>query len=639
MRWMVITAVATIAAGAVAAVEKPTAQDCLKTLVSGHPRLLLTDARLAELKEMAKTDAVLQKCVREVLARADGYVGREPVKYRLIGPRLLSVSRECLHRVVTCSLAYRWTGEKKYADTAIANMLAACEFKDWNPSHYLDTAEMSNAVGLGYDWLYGYMDEPTRQRIRAGLIKRGLEEGMKAYGLRDGKKHGFVTNAFNWNQVCNGGMIVGALALAETHPEYAKAIIPAAVESLPLALKSYAPDGAWMEGPGYWNYATNYTAYGLDALRTALGTDFGLSQVEGLAQAGRAPIYTAGPTGMYLCYADCGEKSRRRAMPCMFWLARTFHDPVVAADEHAELAKGDAAAEHVIWYVPPVKDRLAVRDLDHYFRGDVEVAVFRSSWENPNALWVGVKGGYNQVNHGHLDLGNFELDALGVRWAVDLGSDDYNMPGYWSKQPGGQRWKYYRLNSESHNVPMLGGEGQDAMAKSRFTKIKSGDDPFVLVDLTEAYKGFAGRAMRGIGMVRGRMAVLVQDEFSIEKPCEMAWGMMTEAEITIKEDGSAELRQGGKKLVVRALAPAGAKFAVESAHRNPPEKANDGFRRLVLRIPDAKGDVRVAVLLAPVWKRGPFLNAKVDTLLGPGRFTGVLWEQISDVKVRALSAW
>ena len=46
-------------------------------------------------------------------------------------------------------------------------------------------------------------------------------------------------------------------------------------------------------------------------------------------------------------------------------------------------------------------------------RGQVETALFRSSWGDPNAIFVGIKAGYNQAHHGQLDLGNFEMDALG----------------------------------------------------------------------------------------------------------------------------------------------------------------------------------------------------------------------------------
>jgi len=70
------------------------------------------------------------------------------------------------------------------------------------------------------------------------------------------------------------------------------------------------------------------------------------------------------------------------------------------------------------------------------------------------------------VNHGQLDLGNFELDALGERWARDLGSDDYNLDGYFDRKPGGKRWNYYRNISQSHNVPLIGGEGQDPAGRA-----------------------------------------------------------------------------------------------------------------------------------------------------------------------------
>jgi len=403
----------------------------LKTLDKDHPRLMLKDKDLKRLKELYAKDKVLQKCLRDVLKDADACAQKRMLTYRKIGPRLLSVSRECLHRIYALGLAYRWTGEQKYAEKAVENLLTVCAFKDWNPSHFLDTAEMSHAVGLGYDWLYSYLDIETRKKIRAGLVKNGFEPALSAY-----KKSWWPKSEHNWNQVCNGGMIIGALAIAESEPRYAEQIIISAIESLPRALKSYGPDGAWMEGPGYWSYATHYTAYGLTALQTALGTDFGLLQIEGLAESGNFPIYTSGPRGQYLNFADCGEKSSRRPMPCMFWLARTYDNSLYAESEHAQIAKSDAGAQHVVWYVPAPEGRPAPKDLDRYFRGPVEIAVFRSAWDDPQALFVGLKAGYNQVNHGHLDLGSFELDALGVRWVRDLGSDNYNLPGYWDGKRG-----------------------------------------------------------------------------------------------------------------------------------------------------------------------------------------------------------
>ncbi len=585
--------------------------DVLKTLDKNHPRLMLKDKDLKRLKELHEKDKILQKCIRDVLNEADNFAGKPMLTYRKIGPRLLHISRECLRRIYALGLAYRWTGDKKYAKKAIDNMLTVCEFEDWNPSHFLDTAEMSHAVGIGYDWLYSYMDTDTREKIKAGLIKNGLEPGLTAY-----KKSGWVRSEHNWNQVCNGGLIVGSLAIAESDPQYAEQIVTSVVRSLPRALKTYGPDGAWGEGPGYWSYATHYTAYGLAALESALDTDFGFLQIEGLAQAGDFPLYTTGPTGYYLNMADVGEKSSRRTLPCLFWLAWTFDKPFYAHEERAMLAEHRASPQHVVWYMPEPGGKLPVRDLDRYFRGPVEVALFRSSWDDPEALWVGVKAGYNQVNHGHLDLGNFELDALGVRWIRDLGADNYNLPGYWDSRRGGKRWSYYRLNSKSHSVPLLGGENQDPMATSKLIKFESKkSSAFALIDLTSAYEKYARKVTRGIAMLEGREAVLVQDEFEIEKPCELVWAMTTDAEITLEKEQIAKLTIDGKELVAQVLSPNRATFTIESAEQKPPERTNKGVKRLIMRLDNAKDNVRVAVLLSPVWKNDRYVpSAKLEPL-------------------------
>ncbi|MHC4512058.1 MAG: heparinase, partial [Planctomycetota bacterium] len=75
-------------------------------------------------------------------------------------------------------------------------------------------------------------------------------------------------------------------------------------------------------------------------------------------------------------------------------------------------------------------------------------------------------------------------------------------------------------------------------------------------------------------MVGNRRAVLVQDEFDIEKPCEVTWAMTTDAQITNTRGGTAVLALRGRELIARVLSPAGAEFAVESAEQKPPQRTN-----------------------------------------------------------------
>ena len=586
-------------------VKPPTAANVLKTLEADHPRLMLKDDDLAALRKRIETDAFLKKAVGSLMQRADRIAKRPSLVYKKKGPRLLSVSRDCLNRMYTLGLAWRLSGEKRYLNAAKRNLLAACAFRDWNPSHFLDTAEMSHAVGIGYDWFYHALDDETRATIRAGLIRNGLEPALRAYGHSGRKpRWGWWTRSVhNWNQVCNGGLIVGALAVAETDPGYAKKIVPSAVKLLPNALLNYAPEGAWMEGPGYWKYATDYTVYALAALDTALGTDFGLSRMKGVLHTGWYPITMTGPTGHPFNFADAGKKSRPRGnAPCMFWLAKRANEPAFAADERARMAKRPGDPMDIVWYLPAGRNP-KTPPRDRCYRGRVDVAFFRGSWEDPDTLWLAVKAGFNQVNHSHCDVGSFVLEALGVRWAVDLGCDDYNLPDYWGRSQDATRWTYYRLSAHSHNVPLLNDRNQDVRAVTKVDRFRSTSKrAFAVIDLTSAYQRLAKRVVRGT-VVLDHRAVLVQDEFTLSKPVEIAWGMMTAAKITL--DGKrATLTQDGKELRAEILSPAHVVFTKESAEQKPPQMTNRGYRRLMIRLPKQNGNVTVAVLLSPVWPDG-----------------------------------
>ncbi len=576
-----------------------------------HPRLMLTDQRLAELKVRHAQDPLLQRYVKDVLAEADRLLDAAVLRHeKPDGIRLLFVSRACLHRVSTLGLAFRWTGDRRYLDAALRDLRAVCAFPDWNPIHFLDTAEMATAVGIGYDWLYNALDEETRAGIREALLRLGLEPGRLAY--TEGR-YGFPKVDNNWNQVCNFGLTVGALAVADTDPEVAATIVSGAVASLPRAMRHYAPHGAWMEGPAYWGYATIYSCYGIAALDTALGSDQGTSHFPGFSESGFFPLYGTGPTGSYLCYADAHLLARREPQACLFFLAGKFGHAEFADGEHDLLRDRKAGAFHVVWYQPHT-DKVWRRDLDRYFAGPVQVALLRSAWEDANALWVGAKAGFNQVAHGHLDLGNFEMDALGVRWALDLGADNYNLPGYWDGRVDGKRWSYYRLNSLSHNVCTLDGKSQSVTGKARLTRWHTGPDAgTAVIDLTSAYPE-ATRAARGIRLLRREGAVLVQDEFALPEAHDLTWGMTTAAEIRIEDDGSAILQQAGKSLHVRVLAPAGARFEAASAERGKPDAENRGIRRLLLPLKGARGDQRIAVLLAPAGALPPVPQVPVQPL-------------------------
>jgi hypothetical protein len=572
----------------------------LTTLKSEHPRLMLTNERIAELKKLQSTDPVLDKYIKAVIASANSIVTRAPLTRTLIGPRLLDVSRELLNRTSHLALAYHFSGDKKYLDAAVANMRTVCEFSDWNPSHFLDVAEMSNGVAIGYDWLYAYISETDRGFIRNGLKTKGLDEYKKIY-----ETAWWAKGDNNWNQVCNGGLIVASLAIAETDPKYSDEYIPKAIANLPFSNKFYAPDGAWYEGPGYWAYATEYLSYGMSALQTALGTMKNLETTEGLSKTGFAPMLTTGPTNYIFNFADSGENSKGTTSAAMFFMANTYSNTDISNYLHNYMSATSALAKpfHVVWYRSPSNSTPTV-PLDHMLKGELnDLVIMRSSWTDKFATWIAVKSGTNSSPHSHLDLGSFELDAGGVRWAKDLGSDDYNLDGYWTMGVGGKRWTYYRLGSLSHNVPVLGNKNQYELAKASFSGTAlNASEPSATIDLSQAYRDYSSKSSRKISLVNNRKDVVIEDDFVIKSATEVAWGMTTDQSIEILPNGKAILRNATittKTLEAEIISPVGAKFTIESAKKSAPEKLNTGTQRLMVRIANQIGNVKLQIKLSP----------------------------------------
>jgi len=562
----------------------PAEDEILKTLRPGHPRLIAPADATPGVEQLATGHPRAKAIYAKIRARADKLLDAEPVEYRLIGPRLLHVSREVVRRVYTLATVYRLEGDERYAGRAVEELLTAAAFKDWHPSHFLDTAEMTHALAVGYDWLYEVLSPRQRETIRRAIVEKGLREAERVYRSRGW----WSRSQHNWNQVCNGGITLGALAVADEEPELAAHIVHRACLSVQIAMRQFAPDGACVEGPGYWNYATIYNVLMLAGLETALDTDFGLSGFEGFSVTGDFPIHALGPTRRAFNFADAGD--RQREAPQLFWLARKFDRPLYAWYEREYIA-GDSPLH--LWWFDPRGEKPDDLPLDRHFRR-ADVVMLRSRWHDPRAVFVGFKGGSNAVNHSHLELGTFVLDADGVRWAVDLGPDNYNLPGYF----GSKRWTYYRLATAGQNTLVIDGKNQDPRAAAPIEAFRSTpEEARAVVDLTAAYAGQAEDVQRGMALI-DRQLVLVQDELPGTEGSEITWQMHTEAEI---EAGGNEtvLRLGAETLRVRILEPKAAGLAVASATPPPPQNQNRSVHKLVIRLRGRAGPLRLAVLFIP----------------------------------------
>jgi hypothetical protein len=219
------------------------------------------------------------------------------------------------------------------------------------------------------------------------------------------------------------------------------------------------------------------------------------------------------------------------------------------------------------------------------------VATFRSNWEDPDALFLATAARDNKAPHAHLDLGNFIFEAGGVRWAIDLGPDEYG-PG---TKP---HFSYYRTRTEAHNTLTINGENQDASAEGRITRHEFTPDlAWVQFDLAHAYPGKVKTMQRRIGLAQ-RQAVLVQESVRADQPVEAVWGMITEAEVVLNGQ-RAELHKDNWIVAAEILTPRHALFDVESTHSQPPQNPNTGTRKLIVRLGEKVTDLELNIVLTP----------------------------------------
>ncbi len=563
----------------------------VKLITTAHPRLFINDSRIEELKVKAGQDPFLKKILDNLRMQAYQLEQTNCVGFKITGPRMLSNCQEISRRVRLLALMARLDGNERFAYRALDELINAADYPHWNKDHFLDTAELITAFAIAYDWLYDILPVAKLDKIKKALINKGIRVGLKEHE----NNIWWAGHKYNWNQVCNGSLIIGALAIADEESKLCEDVFAATVKYLATGFNSFGKDGGWEAGPEYWQYTTWFSALLLDVLAGVTGGDFNLSSTEGLEHTGLFPIYSGGPTNLYFNFSDGDET--RHSLPVLFWLGERYGlDACI--DENHRLLRMDIENAHpvdafnVIWY----KQEKGASDLPlSRLFSDINAAYIRSDWDNPEAAFIGFKGGYNQSDHAHLDLGTFVLDMKGVRWAKDLGRDNYDLPGYFDLSEGGGRWKYFRLNNNSHNTLVINDDIQRAEAKAMIIDFGSDDSgSYGKIDFTEAYLPHVSSLVRSI-ILKGENQVIMSDEIRWKSGFrKVRWQITTDAEI-YAVGNRAELRKEGQLLELEILEPAGAAFRIVNSSQIIPGASEWDFSQLFFELEDEKEKTELIV--------------------------------------------
>src|SRR5215472_4647942 len=239
-------------------------------------------------------------------------------------------------------------------------------------------------------------------------------------------------------------------------------------------VRPLAPDGAWPGGPSYWSLAMRYAGLMVAALESTLGDSFGLAERPGFAQTGDFALHAVGPFGAAFNF---GDSERQFDVSPLAWLAHRFQRPV-----DGWLARQYDGPHLPLMTLWPKQPRAGPQALSvstgRVFRGS-QLACFRNTWASARKarpVYLAIKGGNGSgiglassipsedvKLHAQADAGSFIIDGARRRWVIDLGSDDYDLPGYFdhgTDTRSGLRWRYYRTHAAGHNTLVVDGRNQ-----------------------------------------------------------------------------------------------------------------------------------------------------------------------------------
>jgi hypothetical protein len=545
--------------------ENPVSMDWInERLFATHPRLILTpELEYTLWDRLDSGDSLVAGGMQLLMRHAESMLELEPLVRQQRGRRLLGVSREAIRRLTTLALAHRFERDGRYLSKLEEELRAVCSFSDWNPSHFLDVAEMAAGVALALDWAGEWLAPEVKEQAQFALVNKALKPG-----LASSSHNWWITTDNNWNLVCHGGLSLAALTVYEKEPELASAILHQAVEHIPLALAPYAPEGIYPEGASYWFYATTYLCTVISAYESALGTDFGFLSAPGVQESAVFSQVLAGPSGDYFNFFDSGLGGFHSLthFGLLAWFAHRSGGSFDWSSYGVELeaALSDSTSLTGPRFFPAHLLYLATLERGNQEEyswpeawsagGNEPLVIMRDRLNRKEAFFVAAKGGRAADNHGNMDAGSFVFEVNGVRWSVDPGNQDYHTleqilgGALWNTAQDSPRWSLLTKHSAGHSTLTVNGEMHLADARARLVRRDlRGKYPEFTFDLTEVFGHHLEQARRTFARQSGtRLRIIDELIFSPETKT-LRWQMMTRATVAVDNSGVL-LEQDGARL-------------------------------------------------------------------------------------------
>jgi len=535
-----------------------------------HPHILIlqesTNGLLGvnELRKNIADDCISAKLWLQVKSIADCALDIEPLTPGAELPRRskeqcktrnrdYSICHAVTVRLLCCALSWLITEDRRYSESAMAQMRILFDRKYWpiwcdlahEPPVDLRTGQLAQAVGLTYDWLYNGLTAEERVEVITGLDAQAIQPYMNV-----------ISDAWwyhaknNWLSVIVGGLGVAAMAVSSDHL-LSEVIINDSVYKLKEYLKNYGSEGEFNESPMYANANAKPVEFFAAYRYYLLGDKNPLSQHPFPAMC-RWVMHTTDPTGCPLAFGDTPlnipvsvDYFPAVAAACRDSVLQGFYNKFSRTDGFRYQSN---PAIQLLCYDPLLSStppELWDEPLARAYRAHSGIIVSRTDWSNNPGICVASKTGGTEL-HGHHDAGQTIIHAYGENLITDLGSLDYPADYFTDF-----RWEYYNASVLGHNVITINEHEPNHVDAKLVKFISKQEYSCWVMDLTSCYDELKHMYRTVIHYFPNAVSVLDEVELFSCQNIDLRWHTLSKA--NIDKDGKFTINSNGIQCTSRII--------------------------------------------------------------------------------------
>jgi hypothetical protein len=558
--------------------------------------------------------------------------------------------------------------------TRVLDMCTHANTADWTPQSWLNMGSAAFAVAVGYDWCYNAFTDAQRTSVESGAKTRGIDQ----YNAHEVSQTSLeMWHGDNWAGQINGG--IGCLIRALWNETTYQATLNTAWSNWEARIqrgtiwsdlnsvrwdRPLESSGGYREG-GYIDYYIQKVIAALATYKAQVGSHHSFWSTWGpkARNAGKFVMHKAGPPAslttdtahngepLMLRFSDGSDRwMGDEDAAWVGYVANEYNDAFLRGVLQASRSwrQDDITPSHVlgverfIWYRDAGQTVTAAGEPRDAYFADTALWTARSSWTDPNAIYVGGRvGGSCEEGHTHIDRGSPLLFGHGVDYLCDLGEDRREGAGggvydnfHSPSEENGDRWRFPRLRASGHSCVVINPNNQPDQRVGFDTRQWFGTvishaeevaSPFIVMDLTELYSGRTPwtnvTSVKRGWKLDARNKLIIQDEVSAGSGAALdLWALYqtrktgTTSRITFQSSNREAIMAApgtdNRRCFCRILEPAAATFAkrnvtplpgVTYLYSGTDINSNSGFETLYVNLNvNSSSTLRLSVMFMPL---------------------------------------